>query len=72
MEELIKIIDVCICRLNHIKQVLNDEGKEIEKNSLLTTAVRHFVYEIYKHVIHYSQPFIRNNESTEKSQMRHT
>ena len=61
MEGLIEIIDTCIYRLNHIKQVLNDEGKEIEKNSLLTMAVRHFVCEIYKHVIHYSQPFIKNN-----------
>ena len=60
MEELIEIINVCIYRLNHIKQVLNDEGKEIEKNSLLTMAVCHFVNEIYKHVIHYSQPFIKN------------
>ena len=58
-QSLIEIIDVCIRRLNHIKQVLNDEGKEIEKNSLLTMAVRHFVNEIYKHVIHYSQPFIK-------------
>lgn len=59
MEELIKIIDVCIHRLNHVKQVLTDEGKKIEKDSLLTMAVRHFVNEIYKHVIHYSQPFIK-------------
>lgn len=59
MEELIETINVCIHRLNHIKQVLNDEGKEIEKNSLLTMAVRHFVIEIYNHVIHYSQPFIK-------------
>lgn len=59
MEGLIELIDTCIYRLNHIKQVLNDEGKEIEKNSLLTMAVRHFVNEIYKHVIHYSQPFIK-------------
>ena len=59
MEELIELINVCIYRLNHIKQVLNDEGKEIEKNSLLTIAVRHFVCEIYKHVILYSQPFIK-------------
>ena len=59
MEELIEMINVCIHRLNHIKQVLNDEGKEIEKNSLLTMAVRHFVIEIYNHVIHYSQPFIK-------------
>ncbi|MBR5795670.1 MAG: hypothetical protein IKY26_05960 [Erysipelotrichaceae bacterium] len=61
MEELIEIINVCIYRLNHIKQVLKDEGKEIEKNSLLTITVRHFVNEIYKHIIHYSQPFIKNN-----------
>ena len=60
MEELIETINVCIHRLNHIKQVLNDEGKEIEKNSLLTMAVRHFIIEIYNHVIHYSQPFIKN------------
>lgn len=60
MGELIETINVCIHRLNHIKQVLNDEGKEIEKNSLLTMAVRHFVIEIYNHVIHYSQPFIKN------------
>ena len=59
MRELIETINVCIHRLNHIKQVLNDEGKEIEKNSLLTMAVRHFVIEIYNHVIHYSQPFIK-------------
>lgn len=59
MEGLIEMINVCIHRLNHVKQVLNDEGKEIEKNSLLTMAVRHFVYEIYRHVIHYSQPFIK-------------
>lgn len=59
MEELIETINVCIHRLNHIKQVLNDEGEEIEKNSLLTMAVRHFVIEIYNHVIHYSQPFIK-------------
>jgi hypothetical protein len=59
MEGLIEIIDTCIYRLNHVKQVLNDEGKEIKKNSLLTLAVRHFVCEIYKHVIHYSQPFIK-------------
>ena len=59
MEELIETINVCIHRLNHIKQVLNDEGKEIEKNSLLTITVRHFVNEIYNHVIHYSQPFIK-------------
>lgn len=59
MEGLIELIDTCIYRLNHIKQVLNDEGKEIEKNSLLTMAVSHFVNEIYKHVIHYSQPFIK-------------
>ena len=59
MEELIKIIDVCIYRLNHVKQVLTDEGKEIEKNNLLTMAARHFVNEMYKHVIHYSQPFIK-------------
>ena len=60
MEGLIEMINVCIHRLNHVKQVLNDEGKEIEKNSLLTIAVRHFVIEIYNHVIHYSQPFIKN------------
>ena len=59
MEELIELINVCIYRLNHVKQVLNDEGKEIEKNSLLTMTVRHFVIEIYNHVIHYSQPFIK-------------
>ena len=59
MGELIETINVSIHRLNHIKQVLNDEGKEIEKNSLLTMAVRHFVIEIYNHVIHYSQPFIK-------------
>jgi hypothetical protein len=59
MGELIEMINVCIHRLNHIKQVLNDEGEEIEKNSLLTMAVRHFVIEIYNHVIHYSQPFIK-------------
>lgn len=59
MEGLIEMINVCIHRLNHIKQVLNDEGKEIEKNSLLTMAVRHFVIEIYNHVIHYSKPFIK-------------
>ena len=59
MEGLIEIIDTCIYRLNHIKQVLNDEGKEIEKNSLLTMAVRHFVNNIYEYVIHYSQPFIK-------------
>lgn len=59
MEELIELINVCIYRLNHIKQVLNNEGKEIEKNSLLTMAVRHFIIEIYNHVIHYSQPFIK-------------
>ena len=59
MGELIETINVCIHRLNHIKQVLNDEGKEIEKNSLLTMAVRHFVNEIYKYVLHYTQPFIK-------------
>ena len=59
MEGLIEIINVCIHRLNHVKQVLNDEGKEIEKNSLLTMAVRHFVNEIYKYVLHYTQPFIK-------------
>ena len=59
MEGLIEMINVCIHRLNHVKQVLNDEGKEIEKNSLLTMSVRHFVIEIYNHVIHYSQPFIK-------------
>ena len=58
-QSLIEIIDVCIRRLNHIKQVLNDEGEEIEKNSLLTMAVRHFVNEIHKHIIPYSQPFIK-------------
>jgi hypothetical protein len=57
--ELIPLIDTCINRLNTVKQVLNDEGKEIEKNSLLTMAVRHFVCEMYKHIIHYSQPFIK-------------
>lgn len=59
MGELIELINVCIYRLERIKQFLNDESEEIEKNSLLTTAVRHFVCEIYKHVIHYSQPFIK-------------
>jgi hypothetical protein len=57
--ELIPLIDTCINRSNTVKQVLNDEGKEIEKNSLLTMAVRHFVCEMYKHIIHYSQPFIK-------------
>lgn len=64
MRRSIELIDACIYRLNHIKQVLNDESEEIEKNSLLTTAVRHFVCEIYKHVMHYSQQFIKNNENT--------
>ena len=59
MEGLIEMINVCIHRLNHVKQVLNDEGEEIEKNSLLTMAVRHFVNEIYKYVLHYTQPFIK-------------
>ena len=59
MEGLIELIDTCIHRLNHVKQVLNDEGEEIEKNSLLTITVRHFVNEIYKHVLHYTQPFIK-------------
>ena len=59
MEGLIEMINVCIHRLNHVKQVLNDEGEEIEKNSLLTITVRHFVIEIYKHVLHYTQPFIK-------------
>lgn len=59
MKGLIELIDTCIYRLNHVKQVLNDEGKEIEKNSLLTMAVRHFVNNIYEYVIHYSQPFIK-------------
>ena len=58
-QSLIELINVCIYRLEHIKQFLNDEGEEIEKDSILTTAVRHFVCEIYKHVIHYSQPFIK-------------
>lgn len=61
MEGLIELIDTCIYRLNHVKQVLNDEGKEIEKNSLLTMAVRHFICEMYKHVIHYSQPFMKKS-----------
>ena len=59
MEGLIEMINVCIHRLNHVKQVLNDEGKEIEKNRLLTIAVRHFICEIYKYVLHYTQPFIK-------------
>ena len=59
MEGLIEMINVCIHRLNHVKQVLNDEGEEIEKNSLLTITVRHFVNEIYKYVLHYTQPFIK-------------
>ena len=59
MGELIEIIDFCIYRLNHIKRVLNDEGKEIEKNSLLTIAVHHFICEMHKQIIHYSQPFIK-------------
>lgn len=59
MEGLIELIDTCIYRLNHVKQVLNDEGEEIEKNSLLTLTVRHFVCEIYKYVLHYTQPFIK-------------
>ena len=63
MEGLIELIDTCIYRLNHIKQVLNDEGKEIEKDELLLTAARHFVNEMYQHVIHYSQPFIKNNKN---------
>ena len=59
--ELIPLINTCINRLNTVKQVLKDEGKEIEKNELLLIAARHFVNEIYEHVIHYSQPFIKNN-----------
>lgn len=58
-DALIPLIDTCINRLNTVKQVLKDEGKEIEKNELLLIAVHHFVNEIYKHVIHYSQPFIK-------------
>lgn len=63
-EALIPLIDTCIDRLNTVKQVLKDEGKEIDKNELLMMAARHFVNNIYEYVIHYSQPFIKNNENT--------
>lgn len=58
-DALIPLIDTCINRLNTVKQVLKDEGKEIEKNELLLIAANHFVNNIYEHVIHYSQPFIK-------------
>lgn len=67
MEGLIEMINVCIYRLNTVKQVLNDEGKEIEKNNLLTMAVRYFVCEIYKYVILYSQSFIKNNHENNQN-----
>ena len=60
-DALIPLIDTCINRLNTVKQVLNDEGKEIEKNDLLLIAARHFVNEIYEYNIHYTQPFIKDN-----------
>ena len=60
-DKLIPLIDTCINRLNTVKQVLKDEGKEIEKNELLLIAARYFVNNIYEYVIHYSQPFIRNS-----------
>lgn len=56
---LIPLIDTCINRLNTVKQVLKDEGKEIDKNELLIMAVSHFVNNIYEYVIHYSQPFVK-------------
>lgn len=60
-DKLITLMDTCINRLNTVKQVLKDEGKEIEKNELLLIAASHFVNKIYEHVIHYSQPFMRNS-----------
>ena len=60
-DKLIPLIDTCINRLNTVKQVLKDEGKEIEKNELLLIAASHFVINIYEHVIHYSQPFMKKS-----------
>ena len=58
-DTLIPLIDTCINRLNTVKHVLKDEGKEIDKNELLIMAASHFVNNIYEYVIHYSQPFIK-------------
>ena len=68
-DTLIPLMDTCINRLNTVKQVLKDEGKEIEKNDLLLLAANHFVNKIYEHVIHYSQPFIKNNGNNQNGKM---
>ena len=61
---LITTINACIDRLNTVKNVLETEGNEFEKNELIFIAVRHYVNKIAHCVIYYSQPFIKNNENT--------
>lgn len=65
---LIATINACIDRLNTVKNVLEKEGNEIEKNELIFIAVRHFVNKIAYCVTFYSAQFIKN-ENTEKSEM---
>lgn len=56
---LITTINACINRLNTVKDVLEKEGNEIEKNDLIFIAVRHFVNKIAHCVTFYSAQFIK-------------
>ena len=56
---LIATINACIDRLNTVKNVLEKEGNEIEKNELIFIAVRHFVNKMTHCVTFYSNQFIK-------------
>ena len=60
---LITTINTCIDRLNTVKNVLETEGNEIEKNELVFIAVRHFVNRIAYCVTFYSNQFIKNENT---------
>lgn len=56
---LITTTNTCIDRLNTVKNVLEKEGNEIEKNELIFITVRHFVNKIAHCVTFYSNQFIK-------------
>lgn len=60
---LITTINTCINKLNTVKNVLETEGNEIEKNELVFIAVRHFVNKIAYCVTFYSNQFIKNENT---------
>lgn len=56
---LITTINTCIDRLNTVKNVLETESNEIEKNELIFIAIRHFVNKMAYCITFYSAQFIK-------------